>query len=28
VRTFEGFVRRHPEQWYVFRDIWPDGEAG
>jgi KDO2-lipid IV(A) lauroyltransferase len=28
VRTFEGFVRRHPEQWYVFRDIWPGGEAG
>jgi KDO2-lipid IV(A) lauroyltransferase len=23
--TFEGFVRRHPEQWYVFRDVWPDG---
>ncbi len=21
---FEGFVRRYPEQWYVFRDMWPD----
>lgn len=21
---FEGFVRRYPEQWYVFRQIWPD----
>jgi len=20
---FEGFVRRYPEQWYVFREIWP-----
>ncbi len=24
VAEFEGFVRRYPEQWYVFRDIWPD----
>jgi lauroyl/myristoyl acyltransferase len=22
--TFEGFVRRYPEQWYAFRRIWPD----
>jgi lauroyl/myristoyl acyltransferase len=22
---FEPFVRRHPDQWYVFRDIWPAG---
>ncbi|MFQ5471975.1 MAG: lysophospholipid acyltransferase family protein [Dehalococcoidia bacterium] len=21
---FEPFVRRYPEQWYVFRDIWPE----
>jgi len=21
---FEGFVRRYPEQWYVFRGMWPD----
>ena len=20
----EGFVRRYPAQWYVFRDIWPE----
>lgn len=24
--TFEGYVRRFPEQWYVFREMWP--EAG
>jgi len=24
VDEFEGFVRRYPEQWYVFRDMWPD----
>jgi KDO2-lipid IV(A) lauroyltransferase len=23
-RTFEGFVRRYPSQWYAFRRIWPD----
>jgi KDO2-lipid IV(A) lauroyltransferase len=22
--TFERYVRRHPSQWYVFRDIWPE----
>jgi KDO2-lipid IV(A) lauroyltransferase len=22
-RTFEGFVRRYPAQWYAFRRIWP-----
>ncbi|HEU4759539.1 MAG TPA: lysophospholipid acyltransferase family protein [Dehalococcoidia bacterium] len=22
---FEGFVRRYPAQWYVFRDMWPGG---
>ena len=24
VDEFEGFVRRYPEQWYVFRDMWPN----
>jgi lauroyl/myristoyl acyltransferase len=24
VGIFEGFVRRYPEQWYVFRDMWPE----
>lgn len=24
--TFEGYIRRHPEQWYVFRQVWPDGD--
>lgn len=24
---FESFVRRYPEQWYVFRDMWPNGDA-
>lgn len=23
VAEFERAVRRHPEQWYVFRDMWP-----
>ena len=23
----EGFVRRYPEQWYVFRRIWPEDVA-
>lgn len=23
-QTFEEFVRRYPEQWYVFRRMWPD----
>ncbi|MDO8616364.1 MAG: lysophospholipid acyltransferase family protein [Dehalococcoidia bacterium] len=22
--TFEGFVRRYPEQWYAFREMWPE----
>lgn len=21
---FEPFVRQYPDQWYVFRDVWPD----
>jgi KDO2-lipid IV(A) lauroyltransferase len=21
---FEGHVRRHPSQWYAFRDMWPE----
>jgi KDO2-lipid IV(A) lauroyltransferase len=24
---FERAVRRYPEQWYVFRDMWPNGEG-
>jgi lauroyl/myristoyl acyltransferase len=24
VDIFERFVRRYPDQWYVFRDMWPD----
>lgn len=24
VDEFEGFVRRYPEQWYAFRDMWPN----
>ena len=24
VDIFEGFVRRYPEQWYVFREIWSE----
>lgn len=23
VEVFEEFVRRHPDQWYPFRDMWP-----
>ncbi len=26
VAEFEQAVRRYPEQWYVFREIWPEGE--
>jgi len=22
--TFERYVRRYPEQWYAFREMWPD----
>ncbi len=25
--VFEGFVRRYPGQWYVFRDMWPQNGA-
>ena len=25
--NFEPFVRQYPEQWYVFRDIWPDNSS-
>ena len=25
--VFEEFVRRHPEQWYVFREIWPQADG-
>ncbi|MCH8146998.1 MAG: lysophospholipid acyltransferase family protein, partial [Planctomycetes bacterium] len=29
MRALEGTVRRHPEQWYIFRSLWvEDGEAG
>jgi KDO2-lipid IV(A) lauroyltransferase len=24
---FESFVRRYPDQWYVFRDMWPDDDS-
>ncbi|MGQ9572446.1 MAG: lysophospholipid acyltransferase family protein [Dehalococcoidia bacterium] len=24
VDIFEHFVRRYPDQWYVFRDMWPE----
>lgn len=24
-KVFERFVRKYPEQWYVFREMWPDG---
>ena len=23
VGIFESFVRRYPDQWYGFRDMWP-----
>jgi lauroyl/myristoyl acyltransferase len=26
VAEFEQAVRRYPEQWYVFREMWPEGE--
>jgi len=26
VDIFESFVRRYPDQWYVFRDMWPNDE--
>ena len=26
-RWMEGFIRDHPEQWYVFRQMWSMGEA-
>src|SRR3990172_2389064 len=26
-QNLEGFVRRYPEQWYVFRRIWPEDVA-
>jgi KDO2-lipid IV(A) lauroyltransferase len=25
--TFEGYIRRYPDQWYVFRDMWPTQQA-
>jgi KDO2-lipid IV(A) lauroyltransferase len=25
--NFEPLVRKYPEQWYVFRDIWPEETA-
>jgi len=25
VRSIEGFIRQYPEQWYMFRDFWPEG---
>ena len=28
VAEFERAVRRYPEQWYVFREMWPDGGGG
>ena len=27
VDIFQDFVRRYPDQWYVFRDMWPNDEA-
>jgi lauroyl/myristoyl acyltransferase len=24
VAEFEQAVRRYPEQWYVFREMWPE----
>jgi len=30
VDIFEGYVRRYPDQWYAFRNMWPedDGQMG
>ena len=28
VDIFQEFVRRYPDQWYVFRDMWPNDERG
>ncbi|MCA9851705.1 MAG: hypothetical protein KC461_13820, partial [Dehalococcoidia bacterium] len=25
--NLEGLVRRHPEQWYIFRSLWLDDRA-
>jgi KDO2-lipid IV(A) lauroyltransferase len=25
VARFERLIQRHPEQWYMFRPMWPDG---
>ncbi|MCS7295020.1 MAG: acyltransferase, partial [Dehalococcoidia bacterium] len=25
MRSIEGFIRQYPEQWYMFRDFWPEG---
>ena len=27
VRGLEGFVRRWPDQWYIFRPMWPTPRA-
>ncbi|MFQ6058891.1 MAG: lysophospholipid acyltransferase family protein [Anaerolineae bacterium] len=27
VNVFEGFIRRYPDQWYMFRPMWPQGET-
>ncbi len=24
MRSLEGFIRRYPDQWYMFRDFWPE----
>ena len=23
----EGLIRRHPDQWFMFRDMWPEAAA-
>ncbi|OGO51622.1 MAG: hypothetical protein A2148_10290 [Chloroflexi bacterium RBG_16_68_14] len=28
MQAIEPFIREHPEQWFIFRRMWPSGSAG
>lgn len=28
IRMYEGFIREHPDEWWMFHRVWPNGSEG
>ena len=28
ITLIEGFIRDHPDEWWMFHEVWPDGDEG